>query len=230
MSNLDPVEDKLADCAKRDKAADDAIAKHEREIAKLRHVKELISVERKTWTTARELLNRAVESAPLPDASQMVHVHSNAPRGGEKATWIASPWDAILRSAHEHAPRGEFTYDLVIECGRDIEKEIKKPSCRTQILGYKTRGFVEAVRPGVFRLTPKGLAAIGLNDEGPVEAGPSGISKGLAGSPGEHSSQVLPDGSIPSSSTSASRNGSYLRTAIPQERPPATESSHVKTY
>lgn len=210
MMNPDPREfarAKLAELDRREAKADTAIVRAQ-------HEKELIAAQR----VAYEEMLTALGPAPAPDASKLVHVHIGSPPAGNKQgrEAIQEPWGEILRRAHAHAPRGEFNYDLVIQVGLSLDppKPIKKPSCRTQILGYKTRGFVEPVREGVFRLTPKGLKAIGLNEEGPALAGPSLSSSGPAGSPGQSPSQVVRDGSIPSGSTYSVTNGPHSSAAV----------------
>lgn len=87
---------------------------------------------------------------------------------------ISEQWANLLATASGNGAH-EFSIDDIVDAGERIGHEMKRPSVRTQAANMVTRGVLERVTPGTFRVSEIGMKDIGAiapKENGEAKASP----------------------------------------------------------
>ena len=125
-----------------------------RRLAELERERSVVEIELRTYEDALAIVQAAV---PAPVRAFTIHnPNPTEPRRRK----VAANWTATLRS-FATPPFPLFDIDEVLRAAADVGFETTRSNVRSQMHALVSRGRVERVSDGVFRLTSEGAREIG---------------------------------------------------------------------
>lgn len=159
----------------------------------LEHLRAL-EIERAKLDTRLETLREMLALAPDEDA----------PKKSVRRRSLSPQWQGVLYFMQEDHPDGA-SYDDIHSITERVGIDMKKANLRGHMGNYKASGYVKAVSPGNFVLTPEGKKqAAKPEDEKPAARATGSQITGADTGRGDGYPPDNPSGSIPDASTDIS--------------------------
>lgn len=143
-------------------------------LSKLDRQRETLLVEVRTIEEILGMVSEEVEVEVVPNNRGYHWLPSIRTAGGglspdsqftanpvRKSKGLSHHWKAILGYMASAYPKS-FTYDELVQIASLEDVEMTKNAARTKMMGYANDGFVERISDGVFRMTERGAAAVGV--------------------------------------------------------------------
>lgn len=167
-----------------------------------------LEIERAKLGARIETLQEMLELAPDDDA----------PKKATRRRSLSPQWQGVLFYMQEEHPDGA-SYDEIHSITERVGIDMKKANLRGHMGNYKASGYVKAVSPGVFILTPDGKkqAAKPENEKPATEVTDSQNTGAVTGRDSGYP-PARPSGSIPDASTDTSKSGYGGYDATPSPR------------
>lgn len=136
----------------------------------------MISAKRAEVTDAERVLERLrIELAQLEKAHAQVasltprrRNHRQKPKRGRS---LSDGWARVLADIGGHGERGATTDQILAHCTA-VGLKLARDTLRGQMSHYAKAGLVERIQDGVFRLTPAGAKAAGVESSVGVKNAP----------------------------------------------------------
>ena len=163
-----------------------------------------LEIEKAKLDTRLETLREMLDLAPDDDA----------PKKASRRRSLSPQWQGVLYFMQEDHPEGA-SYDEIHRITERVGIEMKKANLRGHMGNYKASGYVKAVAPGTFVLTPDGRKqATKPDEEKPAAKAAGSTDSGAVTGRGDGYPPDNPSGSIPDASTD---NSFHIDTGEPDD-------------
>lgn len=145
------------------------IASKRAELVKLDRQRETLMIEIKAYEDAA----RIVGLHPHQSEGVLHLMERGRPSDARRRARGLSPmWSKVIGRLSDDPHRHEFSYDDILEAGRQLGHEIKRNVARSQMKIYTDAGYVDRITSGRFVVTDKGReAAYTDKNEAPPQRG-----------------------------------------------------------
>jgi len=158
-----------------------------------------LEIEKAKLDTRLETLREMLDLAPDDDA----------PKKSPRRRSLSPQWQGVLYFMQEDHPEGA-SYDEIHHITERVGIDMKKANLRGHMGNYKASGYVKAVSPGTFVLTPDGKKqATKPEIEKPAAKATGSKSMGAVTGRDSGYPPARPSGSIPDASTDTSSSSEY---------------------
>jgi len=145
---------------------------------------EALEIEVRAWEEAVRLLGSHVDDSW--NAVALRARHDNGDKPTRRRRKLSPQWHRTLSKLFAEKGFHEWSFDEVESIASDLGFDIQRPTIRSQISIYVSRGWIERVEMGAYRFSQKGLSDLKLED-GSGKQSSAGSVRGM-----EASSRVQP--------------------------------------